>query len=183
MDNGWESHFYILDQPSNPIFLYMHDGISGDSNQVFRIAFDPSAERLPTARKAGDLPSTGGGSGIEKKLADKEPVEIYGIYFDSNSAHIKPDSEVVLKQIADIMLKNPTWKLSVSGHTDNVGGDDANLKLSQARAAAVKAALVKEYKIAPARLTTGGYGASQPIADNSKVEGRARNRRVVLQRQ
>jgi outer membrane protein OmpA-like peptidoglycan-associated protein len=183
LDNGWESHFYILDQPSNPMFLYYRDGISRDSNQVFKITFDPSAERLTTAMKAGDLPSTGGGSGMEKKLADKEPVEIYGIYFDSNSSFIKPESEVVLKQIADIMRKNPTWKLSVSGHTDNVGGDDFNLKLSQARAAAVKTALVKEYKIAPDRLATGGFGASQPIADNSKVEGRARNRRVVLQRQ
>ena len=120
---------------------------------------------------------------MERKLADKEPVEIYGIYFDFNSAFIKPESEAVLKQIADVMHKNPTWKLSVSGHTDNIGGDDSNLKLSQARAAAVKTALVKEYKIDPNRLTTSGFGASQPIADNTKVEGRARNRRVVLQRQ
>jgi outer membrane protein OmpA-like peptidoglycan-associated protein len=161
-----ENHFYILDQPSNPIFLYTRLGPVADTSQTTKIVFP--------AKKPSDL---------ETKLAEREPVEIYGIYFDFNSAFIKPESEVVLKQIADVMTKNPTWKLSVSGHTDNIGGDDFNLKLSQARSASVKAALVTEYKIDPDRLITSGYGASQPIADNSKVEGRARNRRVVLERQ
>ena len=60
---------------------------------------------------------------MEQALAAKKPVEIYGIYFDFNSATIKPESEAVLREIADIMRKNPDWKLSVSGHTDNIGGD------------------------------------------------------------
>jgi len=178
LDDGRENHFYILDQPSNPMFLSMSDGITGYRSQVTRIAFDASA-----AAKPGEKPPSGGGANMEQKLAAKEPVEIYGIYFDFNSAYIKPESEAVLKQISDVMHKNPTWKLSVSGHTDNIGGDDFNQKLSQARAAAVKAALVKEYKIAPDRLTTSGFGATRPIADNSTIEGRARNRRVELQRQ
>ena len=77
----------------------------------------------------------------------------------------------MLKQISDVMHKNPTWKLSVSGHTDNIGGDDFNLKLSQARAEAVKTALVNEYKIAPDRLTTSGFGASGalPTTPSSKA--------------
>jgi outer membrane protein OmpA-like peptidoglycan-associated protein len=179
LDTGKENHFYILDQPSNPIFLYSRTGTLNNIKQTIKIAFDTASKPPGDSNHAGG----GGGSAMERKLADKEPVEIYGIYFDFNSAFIKPESEAVLKQISDVMHKNPTWKLSVSGHTDNIGGDDSNLKLSQARAAAVKAALVKEYKIDPNRLTTGGYGASQPIADNTKVEGRARNRRVVLQRQ
>ena len=183
LDDGQENHFYILDQLSNPIFLYTRMGVSGDRSQAIKITFT-TPPKLPEAEmKGGVMPSNGAGKGMEMKLAEKEPVEIYGIYFDFNSAHIKPESEDVLKQISDVMHKNPGWKLSVSGHTDNVGGDDFNLKLSQARAAAVKTALVKEYGIAPGRLTTEGHGASQPIADNTKVEGRARNRRVVLQRQ
>jgi outer membrane protein OmpA-like peptidoglycan-associated protein len=180
LDDGLQEHFYILDQPSNPLFLYHWTGLSEESNQVTRITFDPSKQ--PSVAVKGNI-TPGKGAGIESKLAEKQPVEIYGIYFAFNSAFIKPESEVVLKQISDIMHKNPAWKLSVSGHTDNIGGDDFNQKLSQARAAAVKDALVKQYKIDPDRLTTGGYGASQPIADNAKVEGRARNRRVVLQRQ
>jgi outer membrane protein OmpA-like peptidoglycan-associated protein len=110
-------------------------------------------------------------------------VDVYGIYFDFNSATIKPESEAVLRQIADIMRKNPDWRLSVSGHTDNIGGDPANLALSQRRAAAVKDALVTRYQITPDRLATSGYGASSPIESNATLEGRARNRRVELRRQ
>ena len=120
---------------------------------------------------------------MEAALAAKKPVEIYGIYFDFNSATIKPESEAVLQEIAGIMQKNPDWKLYVRGHTDNVGDDNFNLGLSQRRAAAVKDALVTRYKIAPDRLATSGYGASQPIESNKTMEGRARNRRVELQRQ
>jgi outer membrane protein OmpA-like peptidoglycan-associated protein len=120
---------------------------------------------------------------MEQALAAKKPVEVYGIYFDFDSATIKPESEEVLQQIAGILRKNPDWKLNVSGHTDNIGDNSFNLGLSQRRAAAVKDALVTRYKIAPDRLATSGYGASQPIESNKTLEGRARNRRVELQRQ
>ena len=122
-------------------------------------------------------------SSMEQALEQKKPVEIYGIYFDFNSSTIKPDSEAVLKQISDILHKNPDWKLSVAGHTDNIGDAASNQKLSERRAAAVKDALVTRYGIAPGRLTTSGFGASRPIEPNTTLEGRARNRRVELQRQ
>jgi outer membrane protein OmpA-like peptidoglycan-associated protein len=131
---------------------------------------------------AGSGPGSGAAQ-MEEQLKKKEPVEIYGIYFDFNSSIIKPESEPVLKEISDVMHKNPDWKLSVSGHTDSIGDDNFNLGLSQRRAAAVKDALVKRYGIAPDRLDTSGFGASRPIADNKTLEGRARNRRVELQRE
>jgi outer membrane protein OmpA-like peptidoglycan-associated protein len=81
------------------------------------------------------------------------------------------------------LAKHPEWKLSVSGHTDNVGGDAYNLDLSKRRAAAVKQALVARYHIAPDHLTTDGYGASHPVDTNDTFEGRARNRRVELMRE
>jgi outer membrane protein OmpA-like peptidoglycan-associated protein len=84
--------------------------------------------------------------------------------------------------MCDIMQQNPDWKLSVSGHTDNIGGAKFNVALSQRRAAAVKDALVTRFKIAPGRLQTNGYGASSPLDTNDTLEGRARNRRVELQR-
>jgi outer membrane protein OmpA-like peptidoglycan-associated protein len=110
-------------------------------------------------------------------------VEIHGIYFDFASDHLKPESKPVLDQIAQIMQKYPDWKLSVSGHTDNVGGDSYNLDLSKRRAAAVKQELVARYHIVPDRLTTNGYGASSPIDTNNTLQGRARNRRVELTRE
>jgi outer membrane protein OmpA-like peptidoglycan-associated protein len=165
---GDDAHLYILDQPSNPLVLASQgeDGLT----QMVSIDFPP------------EIPGEEASS-MEQALEQKKPVEIYGIYFDFNSATIKPDSEAVLKQISDILHKNPSWKLSISGHTDNIGDAAFNQALSERRAAAVKDALVTRYGISADRLTTKGYGASSPIETNSTLEGRARNRRVELQRQ
>jgi outer membrane protein OmpA-like peptidoglycan-associated protein len=116
-------------------------------------------------------------------LAEKKPVEIYGIYFDFASATIRPESEAVLSEIADILERNPDWTLNVDGHTDNIGGLAFNQQLSEQRAAAVKDALVTRYQIAPNRLLTRGYGLTRPVESNDTLAGRARNRRVELLRQ
>jgi len=185
-----DHHWYFLDEPGNPLLLatVQPDGKS----QMVQVDFPPPPAPAPPIPPGpagpGATPAMGKGSGagaskMEQALAAKKPVEIYGIYFDFNSATIKPDSEAVLKQISDIMHRNPDWKLSVSGHTDNIGEAAFNQGLSERRAAAVKEALVSRYGIAADRLTTSGHGASQPIETNSTVEGRARNRRVELERQ
>jgi outer membrane protein OmpA-like peptidoglycan-associated protein len=121
--------------------------------------------------------------GIENALAKSGRVDVYGIYFDFGSATIKPESEPVLKEISDALAKNPAWKLSVEGHTDNVGGDASNMGLSRRRAASVKVALATRYGIAGDRLVTAGFGASRPKESNGTLKGRARNRRVELVRQ
>jgi outer membrane protein OmpA-like peptidoglycan-associated protein len=120
---------------------------------------------------------------MEKQLAANEPVTVYGIYFDFASDSVRPESKPVLDEIAAIMAKNPGWKLSVTGHTDGIGGNASNLDLSKRRAAAVKAALMERYQIGASRLTTDGAGASSPQDTNDTPEGRARNRRVVLRRE
>lgn len=120
---------------------------------------------------------------LEKQLIQKKRAVTYGIYFDFNEETLKPESEPVLKEIAQAMTDNPDWKLTVEGHTDNIGVDTYNLDLSKRRAASVKQALVSQYNIAPDRLLTGGYGASRPVETNDTLEGRARNRRVELVRE
>ena len=135
---------------------------------------------------AGGGGGGGGGAGaqqIEQKLQRNEPVEIYGIYFDFASDKIKPESEPVLQEIAQVMQRNPTWKLRVEGHTDNIGGDAYNMDLSQRRAAAVKQALVTRYRIVAERLDPAGFGATRPKESNDTLQGRARNRRVELARE
>jgi outer membrane protein OmpA-like peptidoglycan-associated protein len=139
---------------------------------------------------AGQAGSIGAGSAsdqptkqIEQQLAEKKPVQIYGIYFDFASAIIRPESEVVLSEIADILQRNPDWTLDVDGHTDNIGGGAFNQQLSEQRAAAVKDALVTRYHIAPNRLFTRGFGLTRPVESNDTLAGRARNRRVELMRQ
>lgn len=104
---------------------------------------------------------------------------LYGVFFDFNKANLKPESESVLGKAAALLKSSTGFNAEVQGHTDNVGGDDYNLKLSDARAAAVRAWLV-QHGIEASRLASKGYGKTQPVADNNSDQGRARNRRVEL---
>lgn len=110
-------------------------------------------------------------------------VAIYGIYFDFNKADVKPESEPALKEITKLLQQDAKLKLYVVGHTDNVGGYDYNMKLSQQRAEAVVKELVSKYKIAPDRLKAGGVGPLAPVMTNDTEDGKAKNRRVELVKQ
>ena len=106
-------------------------------------------------------------------------VEVPGIFFDFGKSDVKPESEAALKEVAAMLGANPALKVWVVGHTDNVGSADGNLKLSEARAAAVVKALAQR-GIAPGQLAPHGAGPYAPVASNSTDDGRARNRRVEL---
>lgn len=107
-------------------------------------------------------------------------IALYGIYFDTGKAEIKPASKPTLDQIAALLSAEPRLALVITGYTDNVGGFDANVMLSKRRADAVVAALVRDYRIQPARLTGFGAGMTGPRAPNTDEAGRAKNRRVEL---
>jgi len=107
-------------------------------------------------------------------------VAIYGIYFDFNKSDVKPESDSALNEIAKLLTGNPNLKVFIVGHTDNVGGIDYNMKLSQARADAVVKALTTKYKVKPQSLKAYGVGQMAPVAPNKTEEGRAKNRRVEL---
>lgn len=110
---------------------------------------------------------------------DKDGFLTYHINFDTGKAIIKPDSEGSISQIATLMHSVPTLKVSIEGHTDNVGTPESNMKLSEERAKAVMAAVVAK-GIAADRMTAVGRGQDAPVADNRKEEGRALNRRVEV---
>lgn len=116
-------------------------------------------------------------------LAAKGRWATQGILFETGKAELRPESRPVLKEIAATMQKYPDLKLLIEGHTDNVGSAAANLTLSDARAAAVRAALVSQFGIAGDRLTTKGFGDTKPAVPNSTPAGRAQNRRVELVKQ
>jgi OmpA-OmpF porin, OOP family len=101
------------------------------------------------------------------------------INFDTGKSTIKDDSKPIVDQMIDLMKSNPDLKVEIQGHTDNVGKADANKKLSQDRADAVKKALT-DAGIAAARMTAMGYGDTKPVASNDTDEGKAKNRRVEL---
>lgn len=102
---------------------------------------------------------------------------IENIQFETASAVIKKTSLPILDNVVKVLKENPSIKLRISGHTDNVGDDDMNLKLSQDRADSVMKYLT-DNGIASTRLTAKGFGETQPVADNNTAEGRAKNRRV-----
>ncbi len=107
-------------------------------------------------------------------------VAVYGLLFDTGKAELKPASDAALVEVAKLLKADMGLRLHVVGHTDNVGEFEANQKLSQARAAAVVAALVGKHGIAAARLQAHGVGSLAPVASNDSEAGRAKNRRVEL---
>ncbi|MFB9265054.1 OmpA family protein [Bradyrhizobium erythrophlei] len=119
---------------------------------------------------------------MAKALVDPGKVDIYGIYFDIDKTDLKPESKSALDEVAKLLKSDPSLRIEVAGHTDNTGGSEHNMQLSRGRAAAVVNALVSAYGIDPARLHPQGYGDSRPVAPNDADQGRAKNRRVELQR-
>lgn len=103
-----------------------------------------------------------------------------GILFETGKANVRAESAPTLKEIAAALTQHADLRVRIEGHTDNVGSADLNLKLSDARAKAVKDALVKEFGIDPSRLETAGLGDTKPVADNNTAEGRSSNRRVEV---
>jgi OOP family OmpA-OmpF porin len=117
-------------------------------------------------------------SAMLDSLNQQGHVALY-INFDTGKATIRPESEPIIAQIVEMMNSNPELKLSVEGHTDNVGNPTSNQTLSEERAKAVVAAISAQ-GIAAERLSSVGHGQNMPIADNNTEEGRAKNRRVEL---
>ncbi len=100
------------------------------------------------------------------------------IEFDTGKADIKPKYHPEIGKVAEFMKKYPEANGVIEGHTDNVGGYDYNMKLSERRAASVRNYLIEKYGVAPERLSSKGYGYSKPIATNKTKEGRQKNRRI-----
>ena len=112
---------------------------------------------------------------IELKNIDiGSKIALRNVFFDTGRAEVKIDSYPELDRLIQLMTDVPSLKIELSGHTDNVGGDEANQKLSQRRAEAVRAYLVSR-SVDGSRVTAIGYGASQPVDSNNTKAGRANN--------
>ncbi len=101
------------------------------------------------------------------------------INFETGKSDIKPESQPIVDQIVEMLKQNSDLKISIEGHTDNVGSDKLNKTLSENRAKSVMNALVSA-GIEKSRLSSKGWGSTKPIADNSTEDGRFKNRRVEI---
>ena len=116
-------------------------------------------------------------------LAAKGRWVTQGILFATGKADVQPESRPVLEGIAKTLKEHADLKILIEGHTDNVGSSASNLKLSDARAAAVKATLVSDFGVDGSRITTKGLGDTKPSIPNATAAGRAQNRRVEVVKQ
>lgn len=124
-----------------------------------------------------------GAPDTRNKLVTQGKWVTHGILFDVNSGRVRAESYGTLKEIAGVLQENAALKVQIVGHTDSDGDTAPNLDLSKRRAAAVSEALVKEFSIDAARLTTDGKGEGEPIDKNETSAGKANNRRVEFIKQ
>jgi OmpA-OmpF porin, OOP family len=117
---------------------------------------------------------------MKEGLAVFGRIAVYNIYFDKGESTVRPESDEALNVIADYLKENSTRKFLVVGHTDNTGGYEMNISLSEQRAKSVTEKLVNEYNIHADQLLPVGVGPACPVLSNSAEEGRARNRRVEI---
>jgi outer membrane protein OmpA-like peptidoglycan-associated protein len=106
--------------------------------------------------------------------------ELRNVFFETGKFELKPESKTELELVVAMLNQNPTMRIQVSGHTDNVGAEASNKLLSENRAKSVVEFLVKS-GIDATRLTSKGFGSSQPIMSNDSPEGKAKNRRTEIE--
>lgn len=123
---------------------------------------------------------------VPENLADATPLEkskpivLRNVFFETGSAALRPESKIELNRLKSLLDENSKLKIRINGHTDNVGSEEANQKLSEQRAKAVHDYLVQN-GIDAKRLSYKGFGESQPIDTNDTPEGRQRNRRTEFE--
>ncbi len=133
-----------------------------------------AAARAKTAQLQAQLAE------LQAQSTDRGMVLTLGdVLFDTGRAELKPGATSTLDRLAQFMRDQPERSLLVEGHTDAVGSDALNLRLSQQRADAVRAALLQR-GVAADRISTEGLGKARPVASNDSAEGRQRNRRVEI---
>ena len=178
---GDKVEFFFLDDEHNPMSLAFRSTPLGASTPDTDTRVVKIAHRCPDPAGSGyAAPPTA--NRLERALAETGRVDVYDIYFDFNSDRIREESGATLREIADVLRRHPEWRLSIEGHTDDIGNDARNLQLSARRAASVKQALTASHAVDTRRLATAGFGESRPKDTNETLEGRARNRRVELVR-
>lgn len=174
-DKSMQVQFWWLDSRTWPLTLKWQLGRNGHvaSQQITKIDLPPPAGSGPGAGGRGTRAMT-------DELRRSCRLELSGIYFNTGSASLLPESEPALRRIAQVVRQSKVSVLEVQGYTDNIGTAQYNQELSQQRAEAVREALVSQFGITPGTLTSRGFGFTRPVDTNATVVGRAHNRRVEL---
>jgi OOP family OmpA-OmpF porin len=168
-----ENEYHTVTGRKGSQWLMLAANVGGDNNSITfytQTAVAVGAMKQELAASAETMAT---------ELEASGRMALYGINFATNSATITPDSEKPLTEIVTLLNNQPEWKITVEGHTDNVGAKAANQVLSQKRAESVVAWLAA-HGVDKARLAAAGFGDSKPLEPNTSDEGKAKNRRVEL---
>ena len=152
----------------------------GRTNKLYFTIYTREADKNPAM--LGNIRVAAGGKKLYDALAEKGRVATQGIYFDTGSDRIRPESTPTLKEIGAMLTEHADLKLAIEGHTDNLGSATSNQTLSDKRAAAVVRYLVESAGVSADRLSSKGFGAEKPATSNDTPKGRQSNRRVELVR-
>ena len=168
-----------LSRPTGDVYVSVYTtaayGVGGaNKNRVFTLLDVVEVKPMQTGQVVVDA------NAMAREIAATGRVALYGIYFDSGKADVKPESQAALAEIAKLMKQDAAIKLLVVGHTDTNGTFDYNIDLSRRRTQAVVQALASSHGVNAARLKPWGVGYASPVATNRAEDGRAKNRRVEL---
>ena len=194
-ENAWKSKGWKIQAAANPqnldqpvtaekvepqsdiwVEVLVNNSVPKDSEGKLVIVYDVNVIEIAKMEQVIEIDE----AAMKKQLDSAGKVVLHGINFDTGKATIKPESKPLLDEIGKLLNDNKDLKLSIEGHTDNVGDKAMNQKLSEQRAAAVKSDIVSNSKVDANRLVTKGFGDTKPLADNGTDEGKAQNRRVEL---
>ena len=169
-----------LARPEGEVFVSLY--VAKESGAAFPDTKDRVAVLLDVveAKPMEARMVTANAATMAKDIAATGKVAVYGLYFDTDKADLKPESAPSLEEIVKLLRSQPSLQVYIVGHTDNVGGFDYNMDLSRRRAKSVVDRLVQGYGIAPDRLKPVGAGLIAPVASNDDETGRAKNRRVEI---
>jgi flagellar motor protein MotB len=177
LTNDWADQWYgaghyqfsgKIARPEGDLYLSLHVGSGETDLDIIEVKpIEGGLVAVNAAALAGDIGKSG-------------HVAVYGIFFDTGKADVKPESAPALQEIGKLLQQDPKLKLYVVGHTDTVGELQMNMDLSRRRADSVLKALTGTYGVAADRLQAYGSGPLAPVASNKDEAGRAKNRRVEL---
>ncbi len=151
-----------VEEQDYPTIEEIEDVIKKYSTEPAEVDYDRIESMIKKYRSSGTV----GGNWV-----------LYGVNFALGKSSLSPEAYPILEHAAEVLRANPDLRVEIQGHTDNIGSDESNMILSNARAEVVKDFLVKN-GVNASRLTIKAFGESKPVADNNTEQGRARNRRV-----
>ena len=173
--NWYRNPYYVLGKKSLPtgnVYVALFIGAYESQVGVQQVILQEKAVQTGLVNVNADS--------LKQQIDADGKALIYGIYFDTGKAEVKPESKPTLDAIAELLKRNPDLLLYVVGHTDDTGDGAANVSLSKQRADSVVSVLVKGYQVAPNRLQAQGVGPYAPAGNNTSDEGKQKNRRVEL---